>query len=314
MSNTYTTMTSTPELFKCNHCPYSSKYKGNLKRHINTVHSENKHSIFCDACDRTFVSITNLNRHILYNCKAFINNQNVEKMEETVEKETQNIKSSDQNVESLQEFKCPDCYKSFSRKNNLVRHGATCKHISHPFECPKCNRILPSRFAKSKHIKICVPPPKPKELIVFDPKNTLFDLSHISDEDIKQLIRKEITQDSYCMNKNIFTELSNLTLSIPTNRCVKKTNCRAVTSNVHIGNNEWVRKHDSEIYEAFVAQLSERFLERILKIEPKGPYIKKLDHFLNYMADRSYCNENKVISQQIKKAFKELVQRIKSTV
>ena len=307
-------------IFKCEKCHYTSHYKGNLKRHIFNKHSEKQPDYVCPVCDRAFFSNGNLTRHLLRNCKALSSCKNVEITNHEINELTQKVKNvslslqtDTENVAQTEGFKCPDCYKVFSRKNNLKRHSQNCKKISHPFECPKCKKIFRSRFSKSKHIKNCNPPVV-KEIMTYDRKSLPFDTSHISDDDIMDLIQNELHHDSLFMNKNIFMEFYNLVLSEPTNRCIKRTNTRAVTSKVHIGNNEWVDRHNSEIYDLFVMELSERFLERLLKIEPKCFHIKKLDTFLTYMADHGYCNSDKKTNIEIKKAFKELVQRIKSTV
>ena len=48
--------------FACNHCPKHFKIRGNLNRHIRTVHEGIKFT--CDECDKQFASKQCLNRHI----------------------------------------------------------------------------------------------------------------------------------------------------------------------------------------------------------------------------------------------------------
>jgi hypothetical protein len=52
-------------------------------------------------------------------------------------------------------YKCEHCYKTFCRISSLKRHSAVCKDIVDPFQCPKCNKICSSRYAKSRHVATC---------------------------------------------------------------------------------------------------------------------------------------------------------------
>lgn len=49
-------------------------------------------------------------------------------------------------------YKCPECNKSFSTKNTMEQH---CKSTNHnrKIPCPHCNRSFSSQQARDQHIK-----------------------------------------------------------------------------------------------------------------------------------------------------------------
>lgn len=53
---------------------------------------------------------------------------------------------------------CDMCGKTFTRVDNFKRHinEDRCSRTNNPLECPLCNVVLSSKYAKSRHMKGCV--------------------------------------------------------------------------------------------------------------------------------------------------------------
>ena len=63
------TMSSNSSEFYCPICFKKFKFKSNIKRHIETNHSEHRKLFKCEYCSTTFTQKANLKRHIQTGCK-----------------------------------------------------------------------------------------------------------------------------------------------------------------------------------------------------------------------------------------------------
>ncbi len=142
-------------LFKCDVCEYTSNKQYNVKRHAQLRHVDGKEPktirTVCRFCSKQFTSVFNCTRHENSSCTSQINcNSNISENLQNV----MNCSNVISDTSSLT-HQCETCYKTFSSKYKLIDHKPKCKKIEHPFQCIKCKKVLSSRQAKSKHIKIC---------------------------------------------------------------------------------------------------------------------------------------------------------------
>ena len=93
---------------KCDKCSSVFKTKGNLKRHIESVH-EGKKPFKCNICDSSFSRNTHLNAHI-----ASVH-------------------------EGKKPFKCNICDASFTQRKNLNGHIASVHEGKRSFKCNICD-------------------------------------------------------------------------------------------------------------------------------------------------------------------------------
>ena len=116
--------------------------------------------------------------------------------------------------------------------------------------------------------------------------------------------------------KDILTLYTRELLEHPDNQCVKKTNMRSSHTSVHVGNNKWETRHDTEVYPKLVADVASGFGDEInaKRKELRGIDRRKqnqLIQFSDYMADNGYCADEEK-EKDVKMAHKTLVQRTKA--
>ena len=101
--------------------------------------------------------------------------QNVAHVPQNVAQAPQNVAQAPQNVaqgegkESITKLECPLCYKTFTSTWSMHRHVPQCTGTADPNMCCKCRMILPSRYAKSRHMQKCQGHPNSEIACIEDP-------------------------------------------------------------------------------------------------------------------------------------------------
>ena len=143
-----------------------------------------------------------------------------------------------------------------------------------------------------------------------------FSTDHFTPQVIENIIKGAQTYDEYSMNKDIMSRMGDHLFKAITNRCVRKKNRRTLFSEVHVGENKWEEYHDSEIYDKFLTDMTEVFIELVNRnketIKVSKLFIKRLDDFMELMADKGYCSsDDEERCTMILQSYKELLQRLK---
>ena len=257
----------------------------------------------CPKCSKIFVRKDNMTRHINI-CKG---------------------------VESA--LKCPKCHTRFSNRFLKRRHLKQCSALTVSLPSIENNLALqPTPQTQQQplvntitnqhqvgHIINNQPIQNNNYIITFtaDRRERInFNADHMTSSVLENIIKSCQATDEYTTNTDIVSGLADHLLKVIVNRCVRKKNCRASYSEVHVGENKWEQRHDSEIYDKFLTDMTELFIGLVNRnkemIKVSTNFIEELDGFLNYMADRGYCNdddENR--NALILDCYKQLVKRLK---
>ena len=124
--------------FDCPQCPKSFTLKGNLKKHIQSVHTGEK-TFECQTCGKSFSQKVSLKRHML---SFHPTNQEL-------------LSSEDKFVETKSEdgqkssFTCIACGKEFTAMRSVKEHIKTVHEGVKNFKCQECGK----EFAKSGNLK-----------------------------------------------------------------------------------------------------------------------------------------------------------------
>jgi len=340
---------STTEYFKCEHCDYKSTRQYNVKRHMVSKHTAEKHTLPAEkhtlpAEKHTFLA----EKHTL-----------------PAEKHTL------EDSKSTHTIQCETCQKIFSSHYNLKVHAKTCKGKNYtPETCQFCDKCFHHASAKYRHVKICKvkkdidakaltvitqpveePTAQPCEtnstvstinnnintntanittttnntnsnnvtnIIVYNSERMEFMNDHISHEKLLSWLN---SHDHAATMKSYSREI----MGRKENQFVKKTNLRSSTSEVHLGNDNWEMRLDRELYPEIVCNIANGFGElisgkvhshkryhHILTDHARKRMYKSLDAFIDYMATNGYCNdsdEDKV--KHINYCFNTLVKDLK---
>jgi len=321
-----------PYLYRCTECEYITLVKANYNRHVKYKHSNTIEEYKCEYCDHTFKYQYSMKRHMIGFCKHKPSSENIAELPQNIPQNPQNIPQNPQNVaivpqnvaldpqnipqyhNTLQNAVCTKCHKEFSRTDSMKRHYIICKGTKSSLECHKCHLILPSKYSKYRHLKTCKEYVSHENIITFsNVTNTQLNFStdHITFSMIETLITNAISTDEYSMNKDIVSGFYNYLLTVIINRCVKKNNSRANYSHVHIGNNKWEQRHDSEVYDKLLTEIIKSFIKLLNMNQSINT---KLYDFLNYMAEKGNCNKDKHTNYTVLKCYRELIQRLKSKI
>jgi uncharacterized C2H2 Zn-finger protein len=119
--------------FNCEYCDKTFGQKGDLKRHINTVHLKQK-NYKCDHCNESFGKKSNLKRHI----------------------NTIHLKQKN--------FSCEHCESAFGQKGDLNTHINTVHLKQRNFKCDHCNESFGQKGSLNIHINAIHINPKPKNM------------------------------------------------------------------------------------------------------------------------------------------------------
>jgi DNA-directed RNA polymerase subunit RPC12/RpoP len=119
--------------FNCEQCDKTYGLKGDLNRHINTVHLKQK-NYKCDHCNESFGHKGTLNVHI----------------------NTVHLKQKN--------YKCDHCNESFGKKSNMKAHINTIHLKQKNYKCDHCNESFGQKGNLKTHINTIHINPKPKNM------------------------------------------------------------------------------------------------------------------------------------------------------
>ena len=249
-------------LHKCSSCCYMSENIGNVKRHM-----ERKHNIKIkenNNLSNNTIDLSNNTSNLSNNTQNLPNN-------------TQNL--SDNTIDKTKDHnsnKCKDCDKIFSTKYVLAKHinQNKCKKVKNKLECNICHKIFNFQSGLSRHRKSC----RTKQLmvinnttnnntnitnnitnnnitnnnnitynvIVYNTENIEFNDQHITKRDLRKIFNgankqaiESILQYGYKLLENI------------ENRCVEKKHITNSYCKVHIGDNKWEQRPDTNVIDRF---------------------------------------------------------------
>jgi len=94
-------------------------------------------------------------------------------------------------------------------------------------------------------------------------KHTQFISSHISIDEIKELIDKYFDLRDKYNHLDILNIYYDKLFHIPENKCIKKTNLRSPYSQVHKGQNKWSTMLDRNIYDKLVIDTTKNFVNKL---------------------------------------------------
>ena len=154
----------------CSFCPYVAYDEHRLKEHINIAHSEKKfqckccgkgfqnelcykvhiskvHDIFCDKCEKSFVNLGQLGRHLNIDHKeAEFNCTHCS----YASKDQYALRTHLTRMHSRNDFKCEFCQMRFHQKNDQLSHV---KKV-HDHKCVSCPKVFHRKNQLDLHVKI----------------------------------------------------------------------------------------------------------------------------------------------------------------
>ena len=181
--------------FDCNQCKFMQIFptKEALKTHIENVHEEKnqfpskealkthnenihvhegKNQFQCAICKRSFVLLTDLNKHILEFHKGTLNLGNgiqlssLKEKNNEFQKQSNETKSNKENMDpgkkswskklkkGNKRFECQFCQKDFAHKPSLLRHIKTVHEGENPNFCELCNKDFVCKTDLETHNKL----------------------------------------------------------------------------------------------------------------------------------------------------------------
>ena len=132
----------TDGLLQCDLCEYTTKGSYALNQHRET-HEEERQRLQCALCDRSYLNISSLNRHVRDIHKSKSNH------------ESNGFKQG----KELAWKTCPQdgCTFETSHAPHLYRHLRTVHSASRPYKCDVCDKTYKLKTHLNRHIKICWP-------------------------------------------------------------------------------------------------------------------------------------------------------------
>jgi hypothetical protein len=250
--------------FQCKQCEHIASSYYYLKKHILSEHlTENQYT--CEKCNKSLSSKQKLDNHLRH-CNGVL---------------------------SLQ---CPYCKKEFKHRNSKCRHLKKCSqkvqtnniasqtdivnNVTINNNCNNTTNNITNNITNTQNITI--------KFEVANNKECEFISSHITAEDIKNIIDNYYDLGNKYLHLDILNMYNNKLFDIPQNRCIKKTNSRSKYSKIHMGDNKWNFVIDRNVYDKLVMDTSKNFIHKLDEtensIKSKSEFLKKL-YFLRGKTD-----------------------------
>ena len=171
------------ERYNCDLCGKTFGCENNLKRHIESVH-ENQRSFTCEACSKVFVSKKTLRQHkcvhaVQTNPKKQFLCDICNKVFGTRPHLARHLKCVH---EQIKDFSCQTCGKPFGCENNLKRHIETVHMNLRPFKCDICSKAFGLKKTLQEH-RCHVPSAHPETFVQGSGQVTIQNI--IADSDMK---------------------------------------------------------------------------------------------------------------------------------
>ena len=315
-------------IHSCLSCGYSTNIKCNMKRHCISLHGEEYDSNIMIGAKMENIG-AKMENNVLQ-CK---------KCNKILTQKRYLIKHQSTCTGVTNSLECYICHKIFETISAKCKHIKKCKERA--LIIKEEHEVIPTNIVNNNGIIIKEEPQvipintttninngiinnnttiNYNIVIYKDDYPDNFSKNHITSPELKKTL-KIIHRDLNDEKKVIMIEDYVRKLLInPDNRCIKKTNMRDAYSRVHIGDNNWISKPDTDLYPQLTCNIAEGLSDLIYIRNEEQRMItelklQELQNFLNYMTDNGYRNdEDKNINLKTKLMFKKLVKRIKGVV
>lgn len=141
------------KVLKCACCSYTTEKSFNLKRHTNAVHKTNKQ----DNKQENINTKGNTENFAILDRSDRTATENFALLDRSDSTATENIALLDRSDNCIVKklYKCPTCYKEFTRQIRLQHHIPACTKISSALECEKCHKMYANPSSLCRHKQRC---------------------------------------------------------------------------------------------------------------------------------------------------------------
>jgi hypothetical protein len=152
-------------------------------------------------------------------------------------------------------YKCPTCYKSYTRDSNLKKHLKNCKKIKSPLECSFCHQIFTASSNLSRHKKICVKTTKMATPTAKPTETNSIHLNNFGKENISHIKENELIHCIKSISNNGFMDLINKIYNFPENRTIKNHSKKQHLVKIH-KDGKWIYEDTTFAINAMIEKTS----------------------------------------------------------
>ena len=303
---------SKPKNIECTFCHYKTNRPFNLDRHMVIKHLQQKKK---NTSTKETLAST---KETLDSTKIILPNQ-CDICEKIFAKHCTMIYHKEKCKGKINPFQCIYCNEIFTYSTHKYRHQKICKE-----KIPSTDLCIPENEANSIigtniniGTNICtnignienqnnntsnINNTQNINIVIYsnDTTEKFLNDSHIDNNTIAKIINDQSMLDTLNnYNRELF--------SIKENQCIRKTNLRSSDSKIHIGNNKWETRKDSEIFPKLMCSSANSFSE-ILTLKRLSRRYPELDKVLHYVGEEGYINtDDKIKEKEINDLFKDSV-------
>ena len=251
----------------------------------------------------------------------------------------QNNISPNQN-EIINPLQCHQCQKVYTVNWYLQKHLKTCTgNTNSKYKCDYCDKIFQCNTSKYKHHKTCsrkhsvvqqqtiinnnynnctnIEKQVNNITIVLNSRDTDFDTTHIALDAFLKDIKRILNTQTESQERAIVLDYTKKLMENKSNHCIQKKDIKSNYSNVYIGNNQWEKQWDREVYPLLVNRISVNLSDMVYNYRDKIPkhWFDKMIGFFDYMSDKGYINTDDLeVQKEITKQFRTLIMDLKLIV
>ena len=133
-------------------------------------------------------------------------------------------------------------------------------------------------------------------------KHTQFISSHISVDEIKEILDKYFDLRDKYHHIDILNEYFDRLLEIPENKCIQKLDIKSKYSQIHTGDNKWVMKPDRNIYDKLIIDTTKNFFHKLdetdqIKNREFKNKVSNIRHSTEHFADHIFEDEKELVKE-----------------